>query len=114
MMILQADTSCTQEENLAMQQQAQLVRSRRLKARPVNGSAELYLPSDKPHPLQTKLIGIMDDIENAELQIAELAETGKHSIEESRKRRLLQNELKLRINRLTEEYEEIVKVLPLE
>jgi hypothetical protein len=31
----------------------------------------------------------MDDIENAELQIAELSETGKHSIEESRKRRLL-------------------------
>jgi len=56
----------------------------------------------------------MDDIENAELQINDLQESGKHTIEESRRRRLLANELKLRINRLTEEYEEIVKVLPLE
>ena len=85
-----------------------------MKTRPINGSAELYLPSERPHPLQEKLIGIMDDIENAELQINDLQESGKHTIEESRRRRLLANELKLRINRLTEEYEEIVKVLPLE
>ena len=86
---------------------------RRMKGRPINGSAELFLGKD--HPLQDKLIAILDDIEDAELQIAELSEsaTGKVSIEESRRNRLLTNEMKLRINRLTEEYEEIVKVLPL-
>ena len=33
-------------------------------------------------------------------------------MEVTRKKQLLSNELKLRINRLTEEYDEIVRILP--
>lgn len=116
-MIIQADTHCSQEENVAMQKQLQLLRNRRVKDRPINGSVDLYLPETEKqarHPFREKLIHIMDDIENAELGVMDLSETGTSIIEESRRKRMLANELKLRINRLTEEFEDIVKVLPFE
>ena len=54
----------------------------------------------------------MDDIENSEIAIMEIEEQEKTQ-DYTKKKRLLANELKLRVNRLTEEYNEIVKVLPL-
>ncbi len=67
------------------------------------------------HPYQKKLVAIIDRIEDAELGVIELEDEEDQSkgVAFSRRNRLLANELKLRINRLTEEFEEIMKVLPL-
>jgi len=94
-----------------------LLRNRRKADRPINGSAQLYFEMPEEHPQKDRLIEILDDIENSELEIMEVTKNsdqrGGESIGEvSRKKVLLANELKLRINRLTEEYEEINRILP--
>lgn len=69
------------------------------------------------HPQKARLIEIVDDIENSELEIMEVTKVSEHRdnggmVDLTRKKMLLANELKLRINRLTEEYEEITRILP--
>ena len=110
-----------QERN--MQNQLQLLRNRRKAGeehtRPINGSAQLYFEMPEEHPQKQRLIEILDDIENSELEImevtkpSELRENG-GAMDLSRKKLLLANELKLRINRLTEEYDEIMRILPVQ
>jgi hypothetical protein len=59
-------------EEKSMQKQLQLIRNRRIKARPINGSAELYVKVPDSHPQKERLIKIMDDIENSELSIMQV------------------------------------------
>jgi hypothetical protein len=71
------------------------------------------------HPQKQRLIEILDDIENSELEIMEVTKNSEQretigGVDLSRKKLLLANELKLRINRLTEEYEEIIRILPVQ
>jgi len=106
-------------EERSMQKQLELIKNRRVKGRLINGSAELYLKVPEEHRQKQRLIEIMDDIENTELSIIEVQrlEDKRPSekrpiIEVTRKKQLLTNELKLRINRLTEEYDEIMRILP--
>ena len=59
-----------------MQRQLQLLRNRRKAAqehrRPINGSAQLYFEMPDEHPQKARLIEIVDDIENSELEIIEV------------------------------------------
>ena len=87
--------------------------------RPINGSAQLYFEMPEEHPQKQRLIEILDDIENSELEIMEVTKNSEQresigGVDLSRKKLLLANELKLRINRLTEEYEEIIRILPVQ
>jgi hypothetical protein len=71
------------------------------------------------HPQKQRLIEILDDIENSELEIIEVTKNSEQretigGVDLSRKKLLLANYLKLRINRLTEEYEEIIRILPVQ
>jgi hypothetical protein len=86
-----------------------LIKYRRQKGRPVNGSADLYLNVSNRHPYKERLIEIVDEIEDSELAIITLGENSEEtSIEEGRRRRQMINDLKIKANRLTEEYDEIV------
>jgi hypothetical protein len=87
--------------------------------RPINGSAQLYFEMPDEHPQKQRLIEILDDIENSELEIMEVTKNSEQResfarVDLSRKKLLLANELKLRINRLTEEYDEIMRILPVQ
>ena len=87
--------------------------------RPINGSAQLYFEMPEEHPQKQRLIEILDDIENSELEIMEVTKNSEQresigGVDLSRKKLLLANELKLRINRLTEEYDEIMRILPVQ
>ena len=102
-----------------MQKHLQLLRNRRKTAeRPINGSAQLYFEMPDEHPQKKRLIEILDDIENSELEIIQVTKPSEHRengvVDLSRKKLLLANELKLRINRLTEEYDEIMRILPVQ
>ena len=73
-MILAAENTqrIDSEEEISMQKQLQLIRNRRIKERPINGSAEIFLEVSDNHPQKKRLIEILDDIENAELGILEV------------------------------------------
>lgn len=91
------------------------MRLRRQKGRPLNGSADIYLNVSDKHPYKERLVEILDEIEDQELLVMELQDSAEGcTIEESRKRVQLANDLRLKVNRLTEEYEEITKALPLD
>ena len=118
MISAQRDTLIDSQMEQAMQKQLQLIRNRRkAEDRPINGSAQLYFEMPDEHPQKQRLIEILEEIENSELEIIEVQRStgeSRHGIypDLSRKKQLLANELKLRINRLTEEYDEIVRILP--
>ena len=117
MISAQRDTLIDSQMEQAMQKQLQLIRNRRkAEDRPINGSAQLYFEMPDEHPQKQRLIEILEEIENSELEIIEVQRsTGENNgiyPDLSRKKQLLANELKLRINRLTEEYDEIVRILP--
>ena len=72
MLSAQPGTLIDSVEEKSMQKQLQLIRNRRIKARPINGSAEIYVKVPDSHPQKERLIKIMDDIENSELTIMEV------------------------------------------
>ena len=72
MLSVQPGTLIDSVEEKSMQKQLQLIRNRRIKARPINGSAEIYVKVPDTHPQKERLIKIMDDIENSELTIMEV------------------------------------------
>jgi len=72
MLSAQPGTLIDSVEEKSMQKQLQVIRNRRIKARPINGSAEIYVKVPDTHPQKERLIKIMDDIENSELTIMEV------------------------------------------
>lgn len=63
---------------------------------------------EEEYPEKSRVIEIIDDIENSELSIIELQKVDDQRrqtmVDATRRKQLIANELKLRINRLTEEY----------
>ncbi|CDW71953.1 UNKNOWN [Stylonychia lemnae] len=77
--------------------------------RPINGSAELYLmecQSPEADKIKQQMIQCMDEIENTELELINMED--KENINSNiRNKKILQREMKLRINRLQEQYEKL-------
>eukprot|EP00347_Sterkiella_histriomuscorum_P005039 403358135 len=112
--------------------QFNLIRNRRVKGRQINGSVELFLiksNNQEAENMKQKMIDCLDEIEKTELDITNLEENNENinpqnAIEGGgqqhynfnkhaggiRNKKFLAGELKLKINRLTEEYEQLNKL----